>query len=210
MGQLWLDIWWIPGISGRFYAEDTEVIFVHIGTLMVTGFLLFGAGGYLVYRKIQKSEERNSLHKEGMNGAVNALTAEPGELNRRQDAALEQNTDSWIWFWNRVVNNLWFWNSLVGWIRTWRSFKLGSVRTVHKFSCLDFLPLRWTRETLKADGKSPESAWPKQLLYLNWFLCVGLGRPVISISPEYYANGCSSPLALPLPSDTCGDWIQGQ
>ena len=55
---------------------------------------------------------------------------------------LNRITDSWMWFWNREVNYLWFWNSLAGWVRPWRSCKLGSARTVHKFGCLDYSPLR--------------------------------------------------------------------
>ena len=58
---------------------------------LITEFLLFGAGDYLMYRKIRKLEERNSLCKDGMIRTVNGHSAALGELTRRQDADLEQN-----------------------------------------------------------------------------------------------------------------------
>ena len=76
-------------LPASLYIQDTEDVYIF--GLMITGFLLFGAGGYLVYRKIRKLDGSNSLCKDGMIRALNGLSATLGELTRRQDANLEQN-----------------------------------------------------------------------------------------------------------------------
>ena len=63
---------------------------------LISGSLLFGVGGYLVYQQIQKpSAAILALMKlpgcEGMSPAVDTQTAELRELNRKLDVTLEQN-----------------------------------------------------------------------------------------------------------------------
>ena len=66
-----MDSWnkWKIFCLAPLYMEDTEDVYIF--SFLITGFLLFGLGGYLMYRKIQKLEGSNSLCKEGMIGAVN-------------------------------------------------------------------------------------------------------------------------------------------
>ncbi len=73
--------------------EDVEDVYM-IG-IMITGFLLFGFGGYLFYRKFRKMQaallanEKLPIMMEGMCRAVNSQTQATCELNRKQTATFE-------------------------------------------------------------------------------------------------------------------------
>ncbi|MED6269069.1 hypothetical protein CHARACLAT_029183 [Characodon lateralis] len=75
--------------------EDVEDVYT-IGCL-ITGFLLFGVGGYLAYREIQNTSAavlaivRLPGMYEGICRAINTQTEMLCELNRRLDVILTQD-----------------------------------------------------------------------------------------------------------------------
>ncbi|MEQ2222288.1 hypothetical protein ILYODFUR_024624 [Ilyodon furcidens] len=70
---------------------------VYIFGLLITGFLLFGAGGYLAYRVIRKTWAAvQSISKlpamlDVVCGAINTQTEMLRQQNRKLDTTLEQN-----------------------------------------------------------------------------------------------------------------------
>ncbi len=69
--------------------EDVEDVYM---IEIITGFLLFGFGSFLFYRKLRKMQvailanEKLSIMMEGMSRAVNTQTQAICELNRKQTA----------------------------------------------------------------------------------------------------------------------------
>ena len=160
-------------ILAILYIEDTEDVYI-LGFL-ITGFLLFGVGGYLLYRHIQKTSAAIQVFMklpvmcEGMSRAVNTQTTVLSELNCKLDGILEQN-----------LSQLWFSNSLAGWIRTLRSCKLS--RRKHKnWPQILLFGFRHRNETRDSEGrwKIISQSDPKQLLLSKFASCAGLGTLVI-------------------------------
>ena len=87
-----MDFWnkWKVLCLASLYIEDTEDVYIF--RFLVTGFLLFGVSGYLVYRQIQKMSEAIQVFIklpfmcEGMSRAVKTQTAAFGELNCGEDS----------------------------------------------------------------------------------------------------------------------------
>ncbi|MED6234504.1 hypothetical protein ATANTOWER_032071 [Ataeniobius toweri] len=92
--------------------EDVEDVYT-IGCL-ITGFLLFGAGGYLAYREILKTSAavlaivRLPGMYDGICRVINTQTEMLRELNRRLDVIL------------RITGRLRFLDSGVKWDKSWR------------------------------------------------------------------------------------------
>ncbi|MED6254353.1 hypothetical protein ATANTOWER_023847 [Ataeniobius toweri] len=75
--------------------EDIENMYIF--GLLITGFLLFGVGGYLAYRVIRKtwaavqSIPKLPVMLDGVCRAINTQTEMLREQNRKLDMILEQN-----------------------------------------------------------------------------------------------------------------------
>ncbi|MEQ2306165.1 hypothetical protein AMECASPLE_005342 [Ameca splendens] len=75
--------------------EDVENVYIF--GLLITGFLLFGVGGYLAYRVIRKtwtavqSFPKLPAMLDGVCRAINTLTGMLREQNRNLETILEQN-----------------------------------------------------------------------------------------------------------------------
>ncbi|CAG5911071.1 unnamed protein product, partial [Menidia menidia] len=78
----------IPG--GVLSVEDVEDLYLF--GFMITGFLLFGVGGYLVFREIRKLRATGGgLPVEPVYRAINAQTQTLCELSRKHDALLQMH-----------------------------------------------------------------------------------------------------------------------
>ncbi|MED6258174.1 hypothetical protein ATANTOWER_003824 [Ataeniobius toweri] len=92
-----MDSWqkWRTVCLSIMSVEDVEDAYT-IGCL-ITGFLLFGVGGYLAYREIQKTSAavlpivRLPGMYDGICRAINTQTEMLRELNRRLDVILTQD-----------------------------------------------------------------------------------------------------------------------
>ncbi|MEQ2235131.1 hypothetical protein ILYODFUR_038490 [Ilyodon furcidens] len=75
--------------------EDVEDVYIF--GLLITGFLLFGVGGYLAYRVIRKrwaavqSIPKLSVMLDGVCRAINTQTEMLRQQNRKLDTNVEQN-----------------------------------------------------------------------------------------------------------------------